>query len=330
MTKFLRSRFYRLHEMVKLIRRGMDTGHLANSTTFTHAFSVTRQTVANDLSILKDDWSAPIVYNSSRKGYYLSDPHWCVPSLRLERREIFALGVARKLIGAFRGTPLEDEINSVLAKISANLDGAVSFDPVLLNEHMTVIGDDYVPQSVNVWLRIAHAIDKREQLAVEYIKFNGDRKNYILDPWHMAAYHGEWYIICYHHKRGAMATFSLSRVQKIEATGTFFAPPDTELIKQRLKDGLGIAQSGQVMKVHLRCSKSIAHYISNRQWHPSQEVVCNADQTIDLIIHTSGWKELVRFVLSWQPDMIVIAPTKLRERVVEKMNSGLKAQNLSG
>lgn len=65
---------------------------------------------------------------------------------------------------------------------------------------------------------------------------------------------------------------------------------------------------------------------ANRQWHSTQEIIHNDDQTVDLIFHTSGWKELVRFVLSWQPDMIVIAPTKLRERVIEKMNTGLQAQ----
>jgi predicted DNA-binding transcriptional regulator YafY len=33
---------------------------------------------------------------------------------------------------------------------------------------------------------------------------------------------------------------------------------------------------------------------------------------------------LVRFVLSWQPDMAVMAPVELRERVQQKMLDALK------
>jgi predicted DNA-binding transcriptional regulator YafY len=38
-----------------------------------------------------------------------------------------------------------------------------------------------------------------------------------------------------------------------------------------------------------------------------------------------GWKELVRFILSWQPDVKVLRPAKLRDRVREKMIEGLQA-----
>ena len=38
---------------------------------------------------------------------------------------------------------------------------------------------------------------------------------------------------------------------------------------------------------------------------------------------TSGWKELVRWVLSWQPDVKVLAPVRLRLRVEEKMREAL-------
>ena len=41
-------------------------------------------------------------------------------------------------------------------------------------------------------------------------------------------------------------------------------------------------------------------------------------------MQTRGWKELVRFVLSWQPDVQVLRPIALRERVIEKMQDGLK------
>ena len=42
-------------------------------------------------------------------------------------------------------------------------------------------------------------------------------------------------------------------------------------------------------------------------------------------LKTSGHKELVRWVLSWMPDVEVLAPRKLRDRVREKLSEALDA-----
>jgi predicted DNA-binding transcriptional regulator YafY len=45
---------------------------------------------------------------------------------------------------------------------------------------------------------------------------------------------------------------------------------------------------------------------------------------LELRLKTAGWKELVRWILSWQPDVQVLAPARLRDRVLEKMRQGLE------
>jgi predicted DNA-binding transcriptional regulator YafY len=41
---------------------------------------------------------------------------------------------------------------------------------------------------------------------------------------------------------------------------------------------------------------------------------------------TTGRKELIRWILSWMPDVKVLAPKSLRERIVEKLHTGLHGQ----
>ncbi len=41
---------------------------------------------------------------------------------------------------------------------------------------------------------------------------------------------------------------------------------------------------------------------------------------------TTGRKERVRWVLSWMPDVKVLAPKSLRDRITEKLQAGLRAQ----
>ena len=43
-------------------------------------------------------------------------------------------------------------------------------------------------------------------------------------------------------------------------------------------------------------------------------------------LETTGRKELVRWILSWMPDVKVLAPKSLRDRIVEKLRDGLHAQ----
>jgi predicted DNA-binding transcriptional regulator YafY len=43
-------------------------------------------------------------------------------------------------------------------------------------------------------------------------------------------------------------------------------------------------------------------------------------------METTGRKELVRWVMSWMPDVKVLAPKSLRDRIVDKLLDGLRAQ----
>ena len=44
----------------------------------------------------------------------------------------------------------------------------------------------------------------------------------------------------------------------------------------------------------------------------------------ELRMETAGWKALVQWILSWQPDVSVLSPIRLRDRVMQKMQQGLK------
>ncbi len=45
---------------------------------------------------------------------------------------------------------------------------------------------------------------------------------------------------------------------------------------------------------------------------------------------TTERKELVRWVLSWMPDVKVLAPKSLRDRIAEKLQAGLREHESGG
>jgi predicted DNA-binding transcriptional regulator YafY len=80
------------------------------------------------------------------------------------------------------------------------------------------------------------------------------------------------------------------------------------------------------MKVRLLFEPKLAVYVTEREWHPTQEFRTRADGRVEMRMETTGWKELIRWILSWMPDVEVLAPKNLRDRIVEKLQVGLQAQ----
>jgi predicted DNA-binding transcriptional regulator YafY len=43
-------------------------------------------------------------------------------------------------------------------------------------------------------------------------------------------------------------------------------------------------------------------------------------------LETTGRNELILWILSWMPDVKVLEPKRLRDRIVEKLREGLQAK----
>ena len=78
-----------------------------------------------------------------------------------------------------------------------------------------------------------------------------------------------------------------------------------------------------MMNVRLLFSSRVAAYIRERVWHPSQCLVERRNGAVELRLETGGWNEMVRWILSWQPDVQVLRPKRLDERIRQKMREGL-------
>ncbi len=62
------------------------------------------------------------------------------------------------------------------------------------------------------------------------------------------------------------------------------------------------------------------------EWHPTQTFKQRPDGRVEMRLDTSGRKELIRWVLSWIPDVQVLAPKSLKDRIVEKLQDRLTRQ----
>ena len=311
---------------MEMVREGTQNGYLANSTDFRRELGISRRTVARDLDFLRDEENAPIEYDESQKGYRLTDQTYSLPPVRISRKEAFSFGLARKLLAYYEGTPLHLDMRSVLDKIAESLEGDITIEPNWLSEHVGVMPEDCVRIDPEVWAQIAGFIERREQIRATYQTFDGRISQYTLRPYHLLAYHGNWYVFAWNATKERVATFALSRFRQIEPTGARFAPPTDFDPKAYAKNAFGITGGEKPIKVRLLFEPKLAVYITERQWHPSQEFHMRRDGRVEMRFETTGRKQVIRWVLSWMPDVKVLAPKSLRDRVCEKLEAGLRSQ----
>lgn len=321
-----RPQYYRIRRMVQMVREGAGGGDPPNSTAFMAEFGVSRRTVARDLDFLRDEERAPLTYDDAGHGFRLSDDTYTLPPVSITRREAFSFSLARKLLAPYEGTPLHLDMRSVLDKIAESLEGEVTIEPDWLSEHVGVLPEDRVRIDPEVWAQLAGFVERREPVRVEYQTFAGRVSVYELHPYHLLAYHGNWYVLARNTAKDQVETFALSRFRRIEGTGGTFARPANFNPETFARQAFGITGGETPMKVRLLFEPKLAVYITERQWHPTQEFRSRADGRVEMRLETTGRKEMIRWVLSWMPDVKVLAPASLRVRIVAKLQDGLLAQ----
>ncbi len=306
-----------------MIRQGTRKGGYPSASVLSKDLGVSTRTILRDLDLLRDDEHAPIEYDPSKKGFRLADATWQLPAVQLSAGELFAFAIARKVIERFEGTPLEVDMRSVLRKISESLEGVVTFDIDATTDHLTVLSEDHVIIDPDLWAKVVQCVSRHERVSVRYQKFSGEMRQHTLSPYHLISYHGNWYLLAEPDGRDEVLTFAVSRIKELRQTGEFFEVPSSFSIEEHIASSFGIVGGEEVFKVRLHCSKKIATYIRERIWHPSQKIIEKRDGSIELQMETAGWKALVRWILSWQPDVKVISPKRLRDRIELKMRQGL-------
>jgi len=249
-----------------------------------------------------------------------------LPPIRLRPQEVFSFFVARKLLEAFHGTPMELGMQSVMAKIAESLQGFVTVDLESLTDRFSVIPEDQARIDARVWKTVVQGIHGCQRLAAVYQRFDGQVKDYRLEPHHLVGYHGNWYVLATNAGNGRTETFAISRFRSVTPNGGRFVRPADFNPCEVIKDGFGISRGEHPLAVRLRFSLQVATYIKERLWHASQTIRERPDGSIDLAFTTTGRQELVRWILSWMPEVQVLGPVDLRRRVVERMQAGIDHQ----
>ncbi len=194
-----------------------------------------------------------------------------------------------------------------------------------------VVGEDqetFVAQKQSVGHEQVEMRVEVEVLVPQSRDVNGhDDAGHSLRLVQLLAYHGNWYLLAHNEEKDRMATFALSRFREVEGTGAGFRRAPEFDARAYAREAFGITRGEKLMRVRLLFEPKLAVYLMERDWHPSQTFTQRPDGRVEMCMATSGRQELIRWVLSWMPDVRVLAPKSLKDRIEEKLRDGLTRQS---
>lgn len=294
-------------------------------------FGVDRKTIKRAIDALSLYYPVMEEQDGREIRYRFSDEFRFVPP-SLTASELATLLLAQESIAATGvtafGSPFAEHARRLLLKVRASL-------PTPLREKLDQLARVFGSAAVSAKDFSAHAatISSLTDAAVEgrrvrlrYHSLTDDKtKERLVDPYcvYFDPDGATLKLIGYDHLRRDIIPFSIDHIHALFETGERFTrPPDFDL-REYLTANCFNGIHGAPVVVTLRAHGTTARVFRERAFHPSQRTVEDTRETVTIKLRVAGGRGLVRFILSWAPDVEVLEPDDLHREVAEAHRQSL-------
>lgn len=307
--------FQRLTELAALLQHGRHP----NCTRLAAEWEVSRKTLQRDMDFLRDRLGAPIAYDPVKRGYYLTEPTWRLPTLDLTEGELFQLAVASRLAQQHEVTPLGPALASLLDKIRVALPQPARVDPLVVASQFSFHGHPTRPVSQPIWKCLAKGVQAGQAVRIAYRSYGSKQPRvHVVEPVHLACVDGEWMLVARIRPHDDLSILAVSRVSSARAIPARFTPPDFDaasFFSNRF--GRFVGTDGTVHHVAVRFSADASEGIRERTWHPRQSLQEHRDGSVTLRFPAPALYEVQRWVMQWGSEAEVLEPPELRDAIAE-------------
>lgn len=130
-------------------------------------------------------------------------------------------------------------------------------------------------------------------------------------------------LIAYDHLRQRILPFSIDHIKSLRETDEQFTRPPEFDLREFLAVNCFNGIHGEPVDVRLRAHGVTARIFAERTFHRTQQLVertartAEKAETVTIEMRVASGRGLVRFILSWAPDVDVLSPASVRREVAE-------------
>ena len=275
--------------------------------------SCTPKTISRDIAILKRDFEAPIAFDASQNGYYLTNHDWIFscPQIFDDTCMLSAVLGARVAEHIFP-QPLKQQIRNAVDFLLTNNNPA--FLDTTQVDSLVVIPSNRAPIDTNVFMPLFQAWQRHEICRISYTDSRGNDTERNFEPHALIFYDGVWYAKGFCHKRKEMRTLALPRMKSVVLSGVNFKP-DPKIIATANEEG--IFDHDMVSDVIVRCDDQLAKIIQTRPLHHEQKIMECSDGGCDIHVKQMTRFHLVTWVMRQCGRATIIQPVECRSEIKE-------------
>lgn len=308
-------------ERMLRIHQSLKRGGFPNCSKLSQELEVSTKTISRDIDFMRDRMQMPIEYDAIRHGYYYTRDVESMPTIDISEGELLALSIAQKSLDLYKGSPFEKPLSNAINKLAASLPQNITSNLEQLSE---AISFHHGSQSIideGVLKAITQAAIEKKTISFLYKKPNqeGHTKRNVA-PYHVANYIGKWYLIGHDYDRDAVRTFLLARAKEVDTQKTSFSIPNDFSANQYLWNSFGIHSTTGANEVIVDFSPSVAGYIQENSWHPTQTIERLSNEWVRLTFKLERPNDITQWVISWGEHAKLVEPKALQKDVVAAAN----------
>lgn len=315
-------RIRRLLRLVEVLR----SGRVLNSQQLSDFCGVSRRTTFRDLKALSES-GVDVQYDEERQGYLLPASMMLPPTGFTLDETLSLLLLCNELGDANRGIPFQGAASSAGYKLLSNLPRQLRELVGEISESISIQLEAFNPlEDSKLWFeRLRESLGHRRQVRISYRSLTEGEEGVLttlLSPYRILFKHRSWYVIGRSSLHRQVRTFNLGRIQSMTVVDSHYTIPPRFSLERYLGDAWSLIRDrDQRFDVVVRFQQRVAWNVAEVQWHRTQKIVWNDDDTMDFHVTVDGLSEIIWWILGYGSQAEVLQPPELRQKVREHIST---------
>lgn len=304
------------YERMVRIHHALQAEKYPNCSSLTQDLDVSGKTIQRDLDFMRDRLNLPITFSPAKRGFHYTEAVDQFPLVEVTESEVLAFFVAQKVLAQYQGTPFARPLARAFEKLTAALQGSVTFPLVAMDDTITFKLSGTVEMDADTFRILHSAIVKKLEIKFRYRKRSSDDSAWrTVQPYFIHGALNGWYLIAYDCDRADFRTFAIQRIREIRKCSTRFERKTDVTPESLLKSSLGTYLGEGHYDIRIRFDKVAAGLVRERNWHASEKKQELPNGELELSMVLGSLFEAEQWVLSWGRHATVITPTELRQSI---------------
>ena len=307
-------------------RSMLSRNRLVTKEAFLEEFEISEATFKRDLDKMRDFYHYDIVYDRDENAYRLKNEaqSFELPGLVFSQRELLALLTIQNMITELEPGLLGPKLQPLQERLTDLLDSQ-GLDAASLTKRVRAVHAGKRRLELKCFETLAQATLERKKVHVHH--FNRQRNETTerdISPQQLVHYRDNWYVDAWCHLRNKLLNFSVDAITKCTILGTAAKEVSQKDIQITMQSGYGIFGGEATHWAKLKFSPLRARWVQAEEWHPEQKTTLHKDGSYTLEIPYSDDRELLGDILLFGPDVEVVGPKQLRDKLALAVKQTLK------